>query len=165
MEEGAPATFPELVCLLESLDDRSRGDSGWASVQDHTDGGIVPEFSGVMMAAAACVLICMFNMGAAGAPGSAERTAFATALAMRKNLSGHGEESELYKDMASRLDALEKAVEAGENGPGYGKTGLELFEATQEAKHKCGLDEVVSAYNVFVETYSEDVADYPSDDD
>ena len=42
---------------------------------------------------------------------------------------------------------------------------LMTFEATQEAKHKCGLDEVVSAYNVFVETYSEDVADYPSDDD
>eukprot|EP01052_Picozoa_sp_SAG31_P016516 SAG31_NODE_1096_length_9920_cov_14.794216_11_plen_257_part_00 len=165
LEEGAPATFSELVCLLEALDYRSRGDSGWANVQDRTDGGIVSEFSGVMMAAAACVLICMFNMGAVGAHGSAQRTAFATALAMRENLSSDGEESELYTDMATRLDALEAAVEAGEHGPGYGKAGLEQYEAVQEAKLKCGLDELVSAYNGFVETYAEDVADYPSDDD
>jgi hypothetical protein len=155
----------DLVALLHALDVRSRNDCGWYYVQDRSAGGIVCEFSALMTTAAACVLLCMFNTGQCGSPGSAERLAFATVLQMRSNLQGGDDDTELYRDMASRLDALDKAVEAGEMPSSDGKVGIKLTKVARTAHLNCTVAELTAAHKQFMATYGEDVADYEEYDE
>ena len=155
VDEGAPATFGALVALLDALDPTSRGNGAqdWQLVDDHVDGGIVPEFGALLLTTCACVLICTYNLGGAGAPGSTPRLAFTTALGMRGNLTAMVDQTERETDMSARLDALEKELEAGGVGAGFGKQPGEMLEALENVTITCRVGELSNAFNAFVETY------------
>ena len=160
-EEGAPGTFDWLVGLLEALDAKSRGVEcdGWTYVNAMA-GPIVSEFGALMLTAAACVLLCTFHLGRAGAPGSPERRAFATALAMRENLSGGVDETAREKDMMVRLGKLEKVLkDTAASASADGAAPSSPPRQVRPFDVRCELSELVSALNEFIGKYGDEVAD------